>query len=151
MELADFISAVIGCLKLPKYYPDRARGHMGHVLPGVTLRRTSSSSEFRYLREIEVVHLHRRHNHVERLLATGPHRGPQSCNILQHIYEALVEAEIPHSAHQLPVLDEEGTIAGHAGKDLLVRIDLADIPQTCDENPAFGRGYHLVNSLRVFV
>src|SRR5690242_19759037 len=118
------------------------------VLPS---RQPFSRSEFRQLREIEVVYLHRRHNHVERFFPACADGSPQSCNILQHIHEALIEAEVAHSARQLSILDQEGAVPGHASKDLLVRIDLTDIPQTRHQNATFGGRNHLFNSLRALI
>src|SRR5579871_2538678 len=56
------------------------------------------SSEFCGLGEIEVADLHGRNNHVHRFLATGSHRLAHRLDILQHVDEAFVEAEVANAS-----------------------------------------------------
>ena len=63
--------------------------------------------------------------------------------------QTLVEAEIAQAVLNFPVFHQEGAVAGHAGDDLLVGINFADVPQPRDQHAALGRGDHLIESLRI--
>src|SRR5208282_3066027 len=101
--------------------------------------------EFCHFCKVKVPDLHRRHYHVERFLAAGAYRSSHSFDVGEHLNQALVETEITDSVADLSVLHVEGAVAGHAGENLLVRIDFTDVPKSRHQHAAFGRGNHLVN------
>src|SRR5439155_4573631 len=84
----------------------------------------SDFSELGDFGEIEVAHLHRGNHHIKTFLAAGPHRPPHLLDRFQHIDQALIEAKISYAVPEFAVLDQESTIASHAGEDFFVWIDL---------------------------
>src|SRR5271154_4963569 len=93
--------------------------------------------------EIKFPHFHRWYHHIERLLAAGAHRSSHGFHMGEHMNQALVETEVAHALADFAVFYKERAVARHAGQNLFVRIDLADIPQPGDQNAALGRGNHL--------
>jgi hypothetical protein len=59
--------------------------------------------EFGHFREIKVTDFHGRHDHVKRLFAAGTKGRAHGLDIREHVDEALVETEVPHSLPNLPV------------------------------------------------
>src|SRR5215470_3778141 len=103
--------------------------------------------EFCYFGKVEIAHLHGRDHHVKRLFATGAHRPSLGFNAGKHIDQALIEAEIPDAMFGFAIFDEEGAVARHSCKNLLVRINLADVPQPGDQNSTLRPRNHLLNRL----
>src|ERR1039458_2027660 len=56
--------------------------------------RIATSLESGNFRKIKLLHLHRRHNHVERFFSTGSHRSPHRLDVRQHRNQTLIETEI---------------------------------------------------------
>src|ERR1700720_3339815 len=108
---------------------------------------SAECSELCNLSKVELIDLHCRHYHIEGLLSTGPHRDTHCLHTREHRDQALVEAEIPNATFYFPILHQEGSIAGHAGYDFFVRINLADVPQPGNEYAALGRSNHLLQTL----
>ena len=67
----------------------------------------------------------------------------QGEDVAHGLYVALGEAQVADRARDAAVLDEEGAVAGHAGKHLFVGLDLADVPQACHQHAALGLSDHL--------
>src|SRR5215813_9047565 len=105
----------------------------------------SDLSEFCYLGEVEVAHLHGRDHHIKSFLAAGPHRPSHLFDRFQHVNQALVEAEIPDSIPEFAILNQESTVARHACEDLFVWIDFANIPEPCYEYTFFCGTYHVID------
>ena len=59
----------------------------------------------------------------------------------------MIEAKIADTTNYFAVFDQERSIAGHAGKDFLVRINFADVPEPRDQNSALGGSDHLLDRL----
>src|SRR5437868_927640 len=104
-------------------------------------------SELRHLSKIKVPHLHRWHHHVERFFAAGAHRRAHRFNLRKHFNQTLVEAEVADALLDLSILNIKCPVASHSSKDLLVRINLADVPQARYQDTALGGGNHLVYAL----
>src|SRR5262249_31862020 len=86
--------------------------------------------------EVEVADSHGRDDHVEGLLSGGALDGGKLLHVAEHFDQVFVEAEITQTGSDGAIFDEECTVAGHAGEDLGVGIDLADIPEAGDEDTA---------------
>ncbi len=67
------------------------------------------------------------------LLARSANRSREAVHIREHLYQTLVEPQIPDTANDDAVLDEEGPVARHTGHDLLVRVHFADVPEARDQ------------------
>src|ERR1700722_2118682 len=106
--------------------------------------------EFGYFSEIEITNLHGGHHHVKRLFSAGTPRNAHGFDIRKHLDETLVETKIADSLLNFSILHQEGSVASHAGDNLLVGIDFADVPQSCNQHAAFGGSDHLFQSLRIF-
>src|SRR5512147_2003773 len=82
--------------KLPKWLGTRSPAMVTGVPSYAWVNPTNSQrklpSKLRYLGVVEVANLHRRHYHVERLFAAGPHRLPHFFHVCQHVDQAFVEA-----------------------------------------------------------
>src|SRR5215469_926519 len=63
--------------------------------------------------------------------------------------KAFVEAEIAYPGAHPSVLDEECAVTGHAGKNLLIGIDFANVPETRHQHASIGGRDHLLHSLRI--
>src|SRR5690242_13734196 len=63
----------------------------------------------------------------------------------EQLNQILIEAEIFQAARDLAAFYEECAVARHAGHDLLVRIDLPDVPQARHENAAVDGSDHLLD------
>src|SRR2546428_10346266 len=87
-------------------------------------------------RQVELADLHARHDHLEALLAGGALGRGHHLDLAEHLDDALVEAEIPDAVAYLAVLDPERAVARHPGKNFLVGIDFADVPQARDQETA---------------
>src|SRR5215470_18589465 len=92
--------------------------------------------ELRHFREVEVSHLHRWDDHVERFFSAGADRFAHLLDIREHVNQALIKAKVSHSANHFAVFNKEGAVAGHAGEDLFVRVNFADVPEASDQNSA---------------
>src|ERR1700722_19317609 len=90
------------------------------------------------LGEVKLANLHRRHHHVERLLAAGAHGNAHGFDIRQHRDQTLIKAKIAQTTLHLSVFNQKSTVARHARHDLLVRIHFADVPQARNQHPALG-------------
>src|SRR5439155_19786802 len=93
--------------------------------------------ELRHLCKVEVAHLHGWNHHIERLFAAGADRCSHFFDVREHMNQAFVEAKIAHAVAQLSVFHIKRSIAGHAGEDLFIGINLADVPETRDQEAAF--------------
>src|SRR5258708_5159301 len=91
---------------------------------------------------MEIVDFHGGDDHFEGCFAGGADGGAQQFHVIQHFDEGLIEAEVAHGAGNLPLLNKKEAIACHAGDDLFVRVDFADIPEPRDEQAAVGGGDH---------
>src|SRR5690625_3393697 len=58
----------------------------------------------------------------------------------QQVDRTLVEAEVVDGAGDLAVLDQVDAVAGEAGEEERLRVDLADVPQTGQEQAVFDIG-----------
>ena len=105
------------------------------------------SLELRDFREVEIAHLHRRHDHLERFFPGRPHRRPQQsrhcCSISR---DRLIETEILNRRRHPSLFDQEQPVARHPRHDLFVRIDFADVPQPRDQQSAIGRSDHFLRA-----
>src|SRR5579864_987266 len=106
-------------------------------------------SELRHFREVEFLHLHRWHHHVERFLAARPHRQAHRFDIGEHTKQALIKPEVAHPALQASVLHKKRAIASHAGENFFKRLNLADVPQPRDQDSPLRRRNHLLDRLRI--
>jgi len=96
------------------------------------------SSELRHFCEVKVSNLHGRHDHVEGFLAAGAHEFAHSFHVRQHVNQAFVEAEVAYARLDFSILDQKSAVARHAGENLLVGIDLADVPQSRHQHTPVG-------------
>src|ERR1700733_8573312 len=101
--------------------------------------------------EIELADLHGGGDHVKRLFPAKTERHTHGFNVRKQMNQAFVEPEVADTLANSPIFDQERAVASHAGYDLLVRIDFADVPQPRDQHAAFGRGDHLSYGLRIFL
>jgi len=92
--------------------------------------------------EVEIVDFHGGDDHLEGFFAGGADGGAEQFDVVEHFDDGLVEAEVADGAGDASILDEEKAVAGHAGHDLFVGIDFADVPEAGDEQAAFGGGDH---------
>src|SRR5277367_637755 len=98
--------------------------------------------EFRDFAEMEIINLHRWDDHFERFLSRCAHGWTEHLDIRKHFEKTLIETEVSYAAADPAILDQKGSIARHAGENLFVRIDFADVPEPRDENYALGRADH---------
>src|SRR5438309_1324296 len=92
---------------------------------------------------MEAANFHGWNDHFKSFFAGGADGGTEQLNVLEHCDERLIEAEVAHGASNLPILNEKQAVAGHAGHDFFIGIDFADVPETRNEQAAFGGGDHL--------
>ena len=83
---------------------------------------------------------HSRH----RVISVGPDLGDPA----EQLDRGLVEAEVVHRADHLAVLDQVDAVPGQTGEQQPLRIDLADVPQAGQQQPALGAGDHLGRAWR---
>src|SRR5215472_11457321 len=100
-----------------------------------------------YLGKIKTGNLHRGNHHIESFFAAGANRCSHSFNVIQSVDQALVEAEITDSVLHFSFFHQKRAVAGHAGENLLIRIDLADVPQARDQDAALASRDHLLHCL----
>src|SRR5215472_11227983 len=62
----------------------------------------------------------------------------------------MIEAKVSYSVPEFAVLNQESAVARHAGEDLFVWIDFANIPEPCYEYTFFCGTYHLIDSFFIF-
>src|SRR5208283_4139290 len=105
--------------------------------------------ELRNFREVEVLYLHCWDNHIRGFFSAGANGLTHVRDVLEHMDQALVETEVANAAPHFALFNLEGAIAGHASDDLVVRVHLADVPQTGYKNAAVGGGDHLFQGLRL--
>src|SRR5690242_5004013 len=86
--------------------------------------------------EVEVAHLHGRRDHVKRFFAACPRSFAHGIHFAQHFDQALVETKVAHAALDFSVFDQECAVPRHAGENLFIGVDLADVPQSRHKNPA---------------
>ena len=70
--------------------------------------------------------------------------GPKAFNVPKHLQDRLIESEIPRRPRNFALLDQEQTVASHAGHDLFVGVDFADVPEPRDQQTSVGGGDHLL-------
>ncbi len=92
--------------------------------------------------EVEVTDFHGGDDHFEGFFAGGADGGAEEVGVFEHFDEGLVEAEIADGTGNSAVFDEEEAVASHAGHDLFVGVDFADVPEAGDEEAAVGGGDH---------
>src|SRR5215813_7412863 len=109
--------------------------------------RFGAALELGHLSEIKSLNFHRRHHHIEGFFSAGADGVAHGFHVAEKLDQALVEAKVAYALLHLAVLHQECAVARHAGEDLLVRIDLADVPQPCDQNALLGSCDHLLDSL----
>ena len=73
---------------------------------------------------------------------------PASANRPQQVDRALVEPEVVDRAGDLAVLDQVDAVAGQPGEQQRLRVDLADVPQAGQQQPALGAGDQVVERRR---
>src|SRR6266478_4423871 len=95
--------------------------------------------------EVEIVDFHGGDDHLEGFFTRGADGGAQQFHVIEHFDEGLIEAEVADGASNLPLLNKKEAIAGHAGHDLFVGVDFADVPKASDEQAAVGGGDHFFN------
>ena len=61
----------------------------------------------------------------------------------EQVDRRLVEPEVVHRAGHLAALDEEDAVAGEAGQQQRLRVDLADVPERGEQQAALGGRDHL--------
>src|SRR5208283_5783871 len=119
--------------------PHKNGAHLAVVVTSCRLGTWAAPGlELRDFRKVEVSYLHRWHYHVQGFFSGGADGLTHGHNVLEHVDQALVEAEVTKSRPYFAVFNLEGTIAGHARDDLLVRVDLADIPKASYKNAPLG-------------
>ena len=135
LSAADPVAA--GLVDYLRRHAEEERGHERPFenLPGsplmgvgVHLLIVYSSSELGDFGEVELVDLHSRDHHIESLLTGGANRRRERLHVREQFDYTLVEAEVPHSSHDVSAIDEEGSIASHPSHDLLIGVDFADVP-----------------------
>src|ERR1700691_2195039 len=94
----------------------------------------------RHFSEVEARDLHGGHHHVKSFFAGGPDGRRKRFHVVEQLDDALIEAEVPQAPADTAVLDQESSIARHAGHDFFVGIYFADVPEPRDENAALGGG-----------
>ena len=67
---------------------------------------------------------------------------------VEQVDRALVEAEVVDRADDLAVLDEVDAVAGEAGEQQRLRVDLADVPEAGQQQAALGAGDQVVDRCR---
>src|ERR1700675_4670132 len=93
-------------------------------------------------RTVKAANLHRRDDHFEGFFAGGADGGAELLDVAKQLENGLIEAEIADSAGDFAVFYEEKAVAGHAGHDLFVGIDFADVPEAGYKQAAVGGGDH---------
>ena len=79
------------------------------------LKQEFAKSELRGFGKVELADLHGWRDHVHGLFAARAHRLAHFFNVLQHVNQAFVKAEVPDPTLNLAVLDQECAVARHAG------------------------------------
>src|SRR5260370_2975518 len=126
--------------------PEAAKDYFGLFAAPKDMR-FSAALELSHFREVEAVHLHRGNHHIKRFFAAGANRLSHAFYIVRKFNHALVEAEIAYALLHFSILDHECPVASHAGENLFVRIDFADVPQPRGPNAALRAGNHLLDGL----
>ncbi len=96
-------------------------------------------------RKMKITNFHGGDDHLEGLFAGGADGGAKQFDVIEHFDERLIEAEVTHGTGNPPILNEKEAVAGHAGHDLFVGVDFADIPEAGDEQAALSGGDHFFN------
>jgi len=78
------------------------------------------------------------------LLTRGANRSRERFHVGEQFNQALVETEIPYSSYDMSAVDENSSVTSHAGHDLLIGVDFADVPQSCYQEAARRRSDHLI-------
>ena len=65
---------------------------------------------------------------------------------VEQVDRALVPPEVVDRAGDLAVLDQVDAVAGQAGEQQALRVDLADVPETGEQQAALGAGDQLVDA-----
>src|SRR5215472_7424851 len=134
--LADLYTRRRIAQRLLWYFP----APKGHALRAYELKLS-------HLGKIKTGNLHRRNHHIESFFAACANRFSHRFNVIQRVDQALVEAEIADSVLHFSVFHQECAITSHAGEDLLIRIDLADVPESRNQDAALGSRDHLLHRL----
>src|SRR6201999_2948173 len=104
-------------------------------------------------RHVEALDPDRRHHHavevVTPLAGQGRDAGADLGQAAQHADRALVEPEVVDRPGDLAVLDQVDTVAGQAGEQQGLRVDLPDVPQAGQQQAALGAGDHLGQARRL--
>src|SRR5215467_366063 len=141
---APLASSVLAVLYTPAEMAQRLLWYF-HAPKGHALR--TDELKLGYLSKVEAAHLHRRDHHIESFFAARANGFSHGFNMIQRVDQALVEAEIADSLLHFPVFHQERAIAGHAGEDLLIGIDLTDVPQPRDQDALLRSRDHLLHRL----
>src|SRR5690348_9010741 len=86
----------------------RARSSFGESPSGTIACQVGTEEiqlKFCDLAEMEVTYFHGRNNHLEGLFSGRADRGPQHFDVCQHLYNALIEAEIAKAARNASIFN----------------------------------------------
>src|SRR5260370_7206787 len=89
--------------------------------------------------KVEIEDFHGGEDHLEGLFAGGADGGTEQFDIIEHLDERLIETEVADGACNLTIFNKKEAVAGHAGHDLFVGVDFADVPEAGgEEAPLLG-------------
>ena len=128
---------------------DEHTGYARAGRPGCTRRRRVCLLRLGHARHVEVGDPQRRRRRagevvVAPLAAEARHRRRGVREPAEQVDRALVEPEVVDRAGDLAALDEVDAVAGQAGEQQGLRVDLADVPEAGQQQPALGAGDQVV-------